>query len=671
MTLKPKGNNSRIQPVRARIRLLSICFGVFCSLQALGQHPSQGFPASIAKTIPKVALGKPLASPVLLQKVPVDLDLPSRRRDELSHLNSAVQYYLSAIAQIQTAGSSSDTQYRDQAIVDGRQVAELAFQSGRAEAAFESVYETGTPGQDAFGHEEGSLRTGIAWVIGQVTKLTAQRAALQKQISEAKRDQQKLLKEQIDQIDDAINLDGEMSDALAKIQTNSNLLGHPGMAGDIDRLQRTTPELIDGKATPFAPALESLSGVASAGLTSQVSSLFQLHGARSAIDDLIDQTKVIEQEATSLEDPLTAIVQKSMNVAPSNLQEAKGAGQGFEFGPAFTKESFAATSATLKALSATAVPLSQEIVTLAQARANLLAWRTAVNLEYRGVVRSLVLRFVGIAVVLGVLLILGEVWKRLTVRWVHDVRRRRQLMGPRRIVIGCLCALVLFFGCVTQFHSVATVAGFIVAGLAVGLQTILLSVAAYFFIIGRYGVQVGDRMTITGVTGDVIEVDLLRFYLLELAGDGDELAPTGRVAVFNNAVLFQAGIPVYKQMPGIEYTWHEMTLSLHPTCPREEVSKTILAAVSAIYEKYRESVEQQHKDVMGWADIRAGAPKVESRLQFAGGGLQLLVRFPVKLDNATQVDAQVTQAMAHLMVEDVTVKAAVAADPTIKATVQA
>jgi len=44
--------------------------------------------------------------------------------------------------------------------------------------------------------------------------------------------------------------------------------------------------------------------------------------------------------------------------------------------------------------------------------------------------------------------------------------------------------------------------------------------AAYFFIIGRYGVQVGDRMTITGVTGDVVEVDLLRFYLRELAGSG-------------------------------------------------------------------------------------------------------------------------------------------------------
>jgi small-conductance mechanosensitive channel len=242
-------------------------------------------------------------------------------------------------------------------------------------------------------------------------------------------------------------------------------------------------------------------------------------------------------------------------------------------------------------------------------------------------------------------------------------------MAPRRIVVGCLCALVIFFGCVTQFNSLATVAGFIFAGLAVGLQTILLSMAAYFFIIGRYGVQVGDRMTITGVTGDVVEVDLLRFYLRELAGSGDELAPTGRVAVFNNAVLFQAGTPLYQQMPGSAYTWHEMTLSIHPTSSSGQAGKTILAAVTAIYEQYRESVERQHKDVMAWADIRAGMPKVESRLEFAAGGIQLLVRFPVELDNAVMIDEQVTKTMVRLMAEDEGVKSAVRGEPTIRASV--
>jgi len=50
----------------------------------------------------------------------------------------------------------------------------------------------------------------------------------------------------MDQVDDAIDLNGEMKDALAKILANSNLLGQAGLAGDIDRLQRTTPELING-----------------------------------------------------------------------------------------------------------------------------------------------------------------------------------------------------------------------------------------------------------------------------------------------------------------------------------------------------------------------------------------------------------------------------------------
>ena len=53
--------------------------------------------------------------------------------------------------------------------------------------------------------------------------------------------------------------------------------------------------------------------------------------------------------------------------------------------------------------------------------------------------------------------------------------------------------------------------------------------------------RVGDRITVAGVTGDVIEVGLVRFYMMELAGSGTELHSTGRVAVFANSILFQTG----------------------------------------------------------------------------------------------------------------------------------
>jgi len=47
---------------------------------------------------------------------------------------------------------------------------------------------------------------------------------------------------------------------------------------------------------------------------------------------------------------------------------------------------------------------------------------------------------------------------------------------------------------------------------AVALQTVILSGVAYFFFIGRFGVRVGDRVTITNITGDVIEIGLFRIY---------------------------------------------------------------------------------------------------------------------------------------------------------------
>ena len=62
--------------------------------------------------------------------------------------------------------------------------------------------------------------------------------------------------------------------------------------------------------------------------------------------------------------------------------------------------------------------------------------------------------------------------------------------------------------------------------------------------------------------------------------------------------------------------------------------------------------------------------KVESRLRFAGGGLQLRVRFPVELDSAVKVDEQITQAMVHLMLGDQVVKALLIAEPTIEPSVR-
>jgi hypothetical protein len=162
----------------------------------------------------------------------------------------------------------------------------------------------------------------------------------------------------------------------------------------------------------------------------------------------------------------------------------------------------------------------------------------------------------------------------------------------------------------------------------------------------------------------------VRFYLMELAGTDTDLHPTGRVAVFSNSVLFQAGTPLYKQMPGTEYAWHALIVKLSLSADYNGAAAIMLKAVSDIYDGYKGNIEAQHHQLEAWMDSAVDAPTIDSRIQLMPGGLQLSVRFPVEIRDATRVDQEITREVLGLMSSDERVKAAVMETPTIQATVK-
>ena len=645
------------------------------------------------------AASKAPAPTVPLQPAPAGFDIQGNTRAVLEHLNAVIRYYRAALPPIQTVGEPSDLLYREQALSDAGQVAQYAFQAGKAEAVLLQQYaqRAGVKGAAPAEGEAQRLQAVRGQVADRIATIKDQQKTVEGQLEHARGAQIATLQQQREQLDGALDLNLAMNDALGKIVTMSDSQGRTGLAGDIERLQRSAPELQNGKnKPPITLPLESLGGVRSAGVSSQAEVLFHLFGTRQAIDTWIGDTDSLHTQAIALRAPLTTIARSLVqqgqvlsqqaianpaDANPLSLGTAKGtskpaAAAKKTSGPTLQQQlqaeraSFDSVTATFKVLSAASIPLSQEVITLEQTRANLVTWRAAVDLEYRSVLRNLLLRVLGIAIALGVLFALGEVWRRATVRYVHDLRRRRQLLVLRRVILGFLSGLVLIFGFVTQFNSLATFAGFITAGIAVGLQTILLSVAAYFFIVGRYGVRVGDRITIASVTGDVVDVGLVRFYMMELAGSGTELHPTGRVAVFSNAVLFQAGTPLYKQMPGTEYAWHELTAKLSPTGDYDKATTAMLKAVRSVYESYRVNIEDQHRAVETWMDTPIAAPEIASHLQLMDDGLEFWVRFPVEIRKAAAIDEQITEALLKLMSSDAEIKSAITATPLIKAAIK-
>ena len=602
---------------------------------------------------------------------PPALDAQTQSQAIIRHLNSVIQFHRTVHEPIQKAGEPNDVVYRDQAVAQASQIAGFAFQSAKAEAALLSGQNPQAAAPQS--SDQQRMQASQARAEQRITDLRQRLAVLDRQIAAAPARKLEELQTQRNQLQAALDLSMAMKDALEKITSFSRGAAGKGLVADVERLQQSIPELQGNDNKTSYPQITTVESALSSGVVTQSSVLIDLAESRHTLQTLLDQNEKLHQQVLALRTPMVAILrgliatgqQLSDDAAPP-AQDNGAPAEAPPVAPADLKS----ITTRFKSVSAATVPLSQEMIVLDQSRANLSAWQSSLTNEYGRILNALMLRILVIALALAVIFGGGELWTRATTRYIRDMRRRRHFLIIRRIIVGFLSVLVVVFGFFTQFHSLATFAGLITAGVAVGLQTILLSVAAYFFIIGRYGIKVGDRITIASVTGEVIEVGLVRFYVMELAGSSNELNPTGRVAVFSNAVLFQPTTPLYKQVPGTAYSWHELIVKLSDAAYYKTVCGEILKIIESVYHEYRPAVLRQHQAVQNWMQTNIAAPEIESRLQFTKGTFQFWARFPVEIHEADATDEKITHALLDLMASNPAFKAGVAAPPTIQSAVR-
>jgi small-conductance mechanosensitive channel len=110
--------------------------------------------------------------------------------------------------------------------------------------------------------------------------------------------------------------------------------------------------------------------------------------------------------------------------------------------------------------------------------------------------------------------------------------------------------------------------GLAAAGLAFALQEVLGALAGWFNIMLGGIYRIGDRIEITGVHGDVIDITPLRTKLLEIGGGGSSSTDlwvhgrqaSGRIVTVSNKATFDE--PVFNYSGMFEYVWHEETFPI-------------------------------------------------------------------------------------------------------------
>lgn len=106
------------------------------------------------------------------------------------------------------------------------------------------------------------------------------------------------------------------------------------------------------------------------------------------------------------------------------------------------------------------------------------------------------------------------------------------------------------------FDSIATFLGLVTAGLAIALQSLIKSLAGWAFVLWRKPFSVGDRIQVGTYRGDVIDIRIFKFSLMEIGNWVDADQSTGRVIHLPNSMVLDEIIANYST--GFEFIWDEI-----------------------------------------------------------------------------------------------------------------
>lgn len=121
--------------------------------------------------------------------------------------------------------------------------------------------------------------------------------------------------------------------------------------------------------------------------------------------------------------------------------------------------------------------------------------------------------------------------------------------------------------------DLTTYMGFISAGIAIALREIFTNIAAWFIIMFQKPFGVGDRITVNGQTGDIIDIKLFQIVLLEVSAVDYGEQSTGRIVHIPNNFIFIHAITNANR--GFEYIWNEMEVRLTLESDWEEAHRLL------------------------------------------------------------------------------------------------
>ncbi len=193
-----------------------------------------------------------------------------------------------------------------------------------------------------------------------------------------------------------------------------------------------------------------------------------------------------------------------------------------------------------------------------------------------------------IFVVLGLIRfgILKVVW-----RYTEDPKSRYNWRRSVSFTIGLLTIILIGSVWFRAIGQIGTFLGLLTAGIAIAMKDPLTNIAGWIFILTRKPFGMGDRIQVGNHKGDVIDIRLFQFTLLEIGNWVDSDQSTGRIIHIPNGTVFTQ--PQSNYSAGFKFIWNEIPVLVTFESDWQEAKKILERIVREHGEKLSNEAEKR------------------------------------------------------------------------------
>jgi small-conductance mechanosensitive channel len=149
---------------------------------------------------------------------------------------------------------------------------------------------------------------------------------------------------------------------------------------------------------------------------------------------------------------------------------------------------------------------------------------------------------------------------RIVWNQTKDIKLRYEWKRSLSLVIPLIGVIIVSAVWLPAFKQFGAFLGLFSAGLAIALKDPLTNFAGWIFLLFRKPFVVGDRVQIGQHAGDVVDIRIFQFTLLEIGNWVDADQSTGRIIHIPNGKVFVE--PQANYTSGIHYIWNEIAVRL-------------------------------------------------------------------------------------------------------------